>query len=115
MPVQMSFARIREIAESHGHVNLSVTERGGGLWRAECNCGWRSGKYALKKIALGAAAHHFELIATAAWWRPKFPGGPTHADALERSLQNRDKTQAGIERAAATRRGENPANVGGGI
>ena len=84
MPVNIPFKRIREVAAERGHENLRVYDTRDGFWRAECSCGWMSTRRALKKDALGAAVHHFELVFSGAWWRPKFPGGPTHAAALAR-------------------------------
>ena len=90
MPIQMPFKRIREIAAERGHSDLRVYETADRFWRADCSCGWMTTRRALKSDALGAAVHHFELVASGAWWRPKFPGGPTYDEALHRDEQRRN-------------------------
>ena len=108
MPVKIPYARVRELAAERGHVNLRVYETRGRFWRAECDCGWMSTQRALKSDAVGAAVHHFELVASGAWWRPKFPGGPTHEAALVRdpaALARRDAARtADTATAGETRR-----------
>lgn len=89
--MEMSFEQIRRIAANLGHDNLTVFETRRGMWRFTCGCGYESAGTALKKNAVQAAVYHFEQVANGAWYRPKFPGGPTHQEALERTLRGREK------------------------
>lgn len=81
-----------------GHKNVVVTAGPTG-YRCSCACGYRSTWVALQAHAVGAAVHHVQLVASGAWNRPKFPGGPTHAEALRRDLAGRAKVEERRTRA----------------
>jgi hypothetical protein len=88
---EVSWAQMRDVAARMGHRDLRVYRMRNGLYRYECACGMRSKGLALEVEAVKLAVRHFELVVSGDWERPKFPGGPSHAEAVRRDLKGREK------------------------
>ena len=107
---EISWATMRRVAEKRGHSNLTVSETRQGFWRFSCGCGYQSAGTALKKNAVDGAIHHFDLVVSGAWWKPKFPGGPTYQESLDAILAGRAKAAERATRRANARSNVEPAD-----